>query len=94
MKLLKDFASRFWLLLVVSVIFSRPWPGGVEPSLPVRARFVPLSLSLRSLLMSVLLGGESPEMLLLVTPFPDLDMISRPECVSLLSSYDVESNKL
>ena len=55
---------------------------------------VPLSLSLRSLLMSVFLGGESPEMLLLATPFPDLDMISRPECDSLLSIYDVELNKL
>ena len=49
---------------------------------------------MRSLLMLVFLGEESPGIMFLSTPFPDVDIISRPECVSLLSSYDVELIKL
>ena len=61
-----------------------------------------------SLLASFIIGADGYEIIINVgvfrrgvsrdafplTPFPDVDMISRPECVSLLSSYDVELNKL
>ena len=56
--------------------------------------FQELPMVMRSLLMSVFLGEESPGIMFLSTPFPDVDIISRPECVSLLSSYVVELNKL